>query len=100
MTDQTDTPPLASPDTFPDALALAADIRHRRRSAVTTVTAAIAAIEVRDARINSVTRIFGPRAVAEAETIDRRIAAGEDPGPLAGVPFGVKDLFDVTDEVT
>jgi aspartyl-tRNA(Asn)/glutamyl-tRNA(Gln) amidotransferase subunit A len=83
-----------------DALALAADIRQGKRLAVSVVTATIAAIEVRDTKVNSVTRIFGPRAVAEAEKIDRRVAAGEDPGPLAGVPFGVKDLFDVEGEVT
>lgn len=29
-----------------------------------------------------------------AEDIDKRIERGEDPGPLAGVPFGVKDLDD------
>ncbi|GBQ30925.1 amidase [Gluconacetobacter sacchari DSM 12717] len=83
-----------------DALAIAAEIRQGRRSAVAVMTATIAAIEVRDRPFNSVTRIFGPRAVAEAERIDRRIAAGDDPGPLAGVPFGVKDLFDVAGEVT
>ena len=32
---------------------------------------------------------------AQAAEIDRRIAAGEDPGPLAGVPFAVKNLFDI-----
>jgi aspartyl-tRNA(Asn)/glutamyl-tRNA(Gln) amidotransferase subunit A len=35
----------------------------------------------------------GARAAADA--IDARIARGEDPGPLAGVPFGVKELEDV-----
>lgn len=29
----------------------------------------------------------------EAAAIDARIAKGEDPGPLAGVPFGIKDMF-------
>ena len=29
----------------------------------------------------------------QAEAVDRKIAAGEDPGPLAGVPFTVKDIF-------
>ncbi|MCE2576486.1 AtzE family amidohydrolase [Komagataeibacter sp. FNDCR2] len=82
------------------ALALAADIRARRRSAVSVVTGAIADIEVRDTRFNSVTRILGAAAVAQAEEVDRAIAAGRDPGPLAGVPFGVKDLFDVRGEVT
>ncbi|GAB6968059.1 AtzE family amidohydrolase [Komagataeibacter kakiaceti JCM 25156] len=82
------------------ALALAADIRARRRSAVSVVTGAIADIEIRDTRFNSVTRILGAAAVAQAEEVDRAIAAGRDPGPLAGVPFGVKDLFDVRGEVT
>lgn len=91
--------PSAMTDPF-DALSIAADIRQGRLSAVSVMAATIATIEVRDTPINSVTRIFGPRAMAEAERIDRRIAAGDDPGPLAGVPFGVKDLFDVAGEVT
>jgi aspartyl-tRNA(Asn)/glutamyl-tRNA(Gln) amidotransferase subunit A len=33
------------------------------------------------------------RARAQAEEVDRKIAAGEEPGPLAGVPFTVKDIF-------
>jgi aspartyl-tRNA(Asn)/glutamyl-tRNA(Gln) amidotransferase subunit A len=33
------------------------------------------------------------RARAQAEQVDRRLALGEDPGPLAGVPFTVKDIF-------
>ena len=32
----------------------------------------------------------------EAKAIDRRVAKGEDPGLLAGVPFGVKDIEDIT----
>jgi aspartyl-tRNA(Asn)/glutamyl-tRNA(Gln) amidotransferase subunit A len=34
---------------------------------------------------------------AQAAEIDRKLAAGEDPGPLAGVPFTVKDIFCVKD---
>ena len=37
------------------------------------------------------------RARAQAQEIDRRLAGGEDPGPLAGVPFTVKDIFCVKD---
>ncbi len=36
------------------------------------------------------------RALAQAEAVDRALARGEDPGPLAGVPFTVKDIFTVT----
>lgn len=82
------------------ALAIAADVRAGRRSAVSVVTGVIADMEIRDTRFNSVTRILGAAAVAQAEEVDRAVAAGKDPGPLAGVPFGVKDLFDVRGEVT
>ncbi len=37
---------------------------------------------------------------AQAEDIDRRLAAGEDPGPLAGVPYTVKDIFCVKNTLT
>ncbi|MFQ5617317.1 MAG: amidase, partial [Anaerolineales bacterium] len=33
------------------------------------------------------------RARAQARAVDAKIAAGEDPGPLAGIPFTVKDIF-------
>ena len=39
-------------------------------------------------------------ALSEAERIDRSIACGRDPGPLAGVPFAVKNLFDVAGVTT
>ena len=38
--------------------------------------------------------IFAPeRALAAAERVDKKLAAGEDPGPLAGVPIAVKDVI-------
>ncbi len=37
--------------------------------------------------------VTADRARAQASAIDARLAAGEDPGPLAGVPFTVKDIF-------
>ena len=43
----------------------------------------------------AVTRVLAERAMAEAAAVDAKIAAGADPGPLAGVPYAVKDLFDV-----
>ena len=35
------------------------------------------------------------RARAQAEEVDRKLSVGEDPGPLAGIPFTVKDIFAV-----
>jgi aspartyl-tRNA(Asn)/glutamyl-tRNA(Gln) amidotransferase subunit A len=38
---------------------------------------------------------YGERALRTADTIDAKIAAGQEVGPLAGVPFAVKNLFDI-----
>jgi aspartyl-tRNA(Asn)/glutamyl-tRNA(Gln) amidotransferase subunit A len=45
----------------------------------------------------AVTRVLGERAMAEAAAVDAAVAHGDNPGPLAGVPYAVKDLFDVVD---
>ncbi|MEG3148965.1 AtzE family amidohydrolase [Sphingomonas sp. ZT3P38] len=76
-------------------IAIAAAVRSGRRSAVSVAEAAIARIRERDGPIGAVTRLLDGRALAEAATVDAIVAAGGDPGPLAGVPYGVKDLFDV-----
>ncbi|MDP9057094.1 MAG: AtzE family amidohydrolase [Pseudomonadota bacterium] len=44
----------------------------------------------------AVTRVLTDRARQEARDVDAAVRRGSDPGPLAGVPYGVKDLFDVT----
>ena len=45
-------------------------------------------------------QIAAKRAMAEAERVDALRRQGRAPSPLAGVPFTVKDLFDVAGEVT
>jgi aspartyl-tRNA(Asn)/glutamyl-tRNA(Gln) amidotransferase subunit A len=57
--------------------------------------AALARIARHDAVLNSFTDVTADRARAKARAVDAAVAAGKDPGPLAGVPFGVKNLFDV-----
>jgi len=47
-----------------------------------------------DATINAFVQIDAEGAREQAEIIDLRVARGENPGPLAGVPIGVKDLED------
>lgn len=74
---------------------IAAQVRTGRCSAVALAKAAIAAIERLNPTIKAVTRLLADRALAEAAAVDAAVAAGHDPGPLAGVPYGVKDLFDV-----
>ena len=77
------------------ALALAERVRTGQSSAVDVVSAALADIAARDGEFNSVTDVHTQRALNEAHAVDTAIATGADPGPLAGVPFVVKNLFDV-----
>jgi AtzE family amidohydrolase len=62
--------------------------------------AAIARIEATDARVNAFTGKSYARARAEADAVDARRVRGEALPPLAGVPYAVKNLFDIEGEVT
>lgn len=79
---------------------ITASVRSGQYSAQQIITHSLKTIHQYDPPINSVTRILDDRALDAAKHIDRLIAQGKDPGVLAGVPFGVKDLFDVKGEVT
>ena len=77
-----------------DAGVIARKVRAREVSAREVTAAALEAISQQDSVFNCFTNVLGS-ALADADSIDRRIAGGEDPGPLAGVPFAVKNLFDI-----
>lgn len=64
-------------------------------TAVAATEAALARIAKRDPVLNSFTDVTADRARARAREVDAAIAAGQKVGPLAGVPFAVKNLFDV-----
>ena len=51
----------------------------------------LAAIEAREADVHAFNLVLADRARAAADAIDARVARGEDPGPLAGVPVALKD---------
>ena len=57
--------------------------------------AALEQIRAHNPAFNCFTTVLEQQALQRSAEIDRRIAAGQDPGPLAGVPFAVKNLFDV-----
>ena len=80
-----------APDTPDTATAIAADVRSGARTAREVLGAHLAAIEAREGEINAFNLVMTDRAVAAADEVDRRVAAGEDPGPLAGVPVALKD---------
>lgn len=78
-----------------DAVSLAAAVRTGQVSAKDAVSAALNRIAARDKALNCFTSVTADTALAAAEEIDRKIAKGEEPGALAGVPVAVKNLFDI-----
>jgi Asp-tRNA(Asn)/Glu-tRNA(Gln) amidotransferase A subunit family amidase len=70
---------------------IASAVRERRVSAVELVRTWLERIDRLNAPINAVIGTRPEEALAEAEALDARVAAGEDPGALAGVPLLVKD---------
>ncbi|MCA1526777.1 AtzE family amidohydrolase [Bradyrhizobium yuanmingense] len=74
---------------------IASAVAGRKMTALAATEAALARIEQHDGILNSFTDVTAERARAKARAIDADIAAGRTIGPLAGVPFAVKNLFDV-----
>jgi aspartyl-tRNA(Asn)/glutamyl-tRNA(Gln) amidotransferase subunit A len=74
---------------------IAARVRAGDLRAVDVVEATLDRIAAENPRINAFTAVLADRAYASARGIDACVSAGADPGPLAGVPFAVKNLFDV-----
>jgi 1-carboxybiuret hydrolase len=74
---------------------IAKAVAGRKVTALSVTEAALARIKARDPILNSFTAVTAERARAKARAVDAAIAAGESAGALAGVPFAVKNLFDV-----
>jgi AtzE family amidohydrolase len=77
------------------ARAIAAAVRSGEVTAAEVTVNALDRIGRMDGALNSFTAVLASRALAFAAAIDAAIAKGEDPGPLAGVPFAVKNLLDI-----
>ena len=84
----------ANSDTL-SAAGIANAVATRKLSAQDAIDAALARIKRHDQVLNCFTDVTADRARAKARAIDAAIAAGNSAGPLAGVPFAVKNLFDV-----
>src|SRR4051794_21116011 len=74
---------------------LAGAVRSGRLSARELVEHSLERIDATNGAINAFVVVDADGARAAAAEIDRQIAEGDDPGPLAGIPIGVKDLEDV-----
>ncbi|NEZ58642.1 AtzE family amidohydrolase [Adonisia turfae] len=76
---------------------------HFQRGVITAqevVTATLERIQTQNERLNCFTTVLASSALEAAATLDRKQATGEPVGPLAGVPFAVKNLFDIAGTVT
>jgi amidase len=77
-----------------DATEIAAGVRARRFSARDAAESALSRIDAVNGAINAVVDRFDAEALAEADAVDARLARGEDPGPMAGVPVTIKVTVD------
>ena len=69
-------------------------VRRGERRAVDVLDEAAGALQRDNERLNAFVHVDLDLARRAAEAVDAAVARGDDPGPLAGVPFGVKDLED------
>lgn len=80
---------------FCSVVEIAGEVRAGRVTARAVTEATLSRIQRLDGDINAFTAVTAERALAAAEAVDAEIAAGRAVGPLAGVPFAVKNLFDI-----
>ena len=74
-----------------DAIGIARAVRAGERKARDVVDERLALIAERDPELHALLLVLADDARAAADVIDARVVAGEDPGPLAGVPVVLKD---------
>ncbi len=72
---------------------IAAGLREKTFSAVELTEEALKAAREDNERYNAFLSFAPEKAVAAAKAVDRKLAAGEDAGALAGVPIAVKDVI-------
>ncbi|MGY1619561.1 amidase [Geodermatophilus sp. SYSU D00691] len=77
------------------AVEVAAAVRSGRASCREVVEAHLRRIEAVNPAVNAVVVVLGEQALDAADAADRAVAAGDELGPLHGVPFTVKGLVDL-----
>jgi 1-carboxybiuret hydrolase len=80
---------------FQSAASMAADFAAGKTTASAMVEAVLANIAKLNPKVNAFTAVTEVRARAKALDLDAARAEGRKLGPLAGVPFAVKNLFDI-----
>jgi len=75
-------------------------IRSKELSPVELMEETLKRIEETNPSINAFVALRAELAIREAKALSESIIKGENPGPLAGIPMGVKDLEDVKGMIT
>jgi aspartyl-tRNA(Asn)/glutamyl-tRNA(Gln) amidotransferase subunit A len=75
-------------------------VRSKETTAAAVLEQCLERIQTDNPRLNAFILVMANEARREAQRADQELAAGEDRGPLHGVPISIKDLFDVTDTPT
>src|SRR5438270_12487946 len=70
-----------------------AGLKERRFTATELASQALRFAESENSKTNAYLHFSPERALAAAARVDEKLARGEDAGPLAGVPIGVKDVI-------
>ena len=83
-----------------DAVTIASLVKSKKVSATEVAKAALRRMETLEPHIHAFCTPTPEVALAAAGAVDAKVAAGEDPGPLAGVPIGIKDLVATKDILT
>src|ERR1700756_1452484 len=65
----------------------------RRFSAAELAAEALQFAQAENPKTNAYLHFCPERALSAAARVDKKLAAGEDAGPLAGVPLAVKDVI-------
>ncbi len=82
------------------AVEIARRVRNKELSAAEVTEAALARMDAFEPHVHAFSAVGHDLARAMAKAVDAKLAKGEDAGPLAGVPIGIKDLVATKDLVT
>ena len=82
------------------ARGIAADVRSGQRRAADVLEEYLGRIAAHEGQVHAFNLVTADGARRAAAEVDQRVAGGTDPGPLAGVPLALKDVFTTTDMPT
>jgi aspartyl-tRNA(Asn)/glutamyl-tRNA(Gln) amidotransferase subunit A len=92
--------PISAASAIDTIEALAPRIAQGTVTSVALVESCLERIQACDDRLHSFVDVFAEDALAAARSADTEISAGRRRGPLHGIPYAVKDVFDVAGRVT